>query len=142
MQKVILLSITLAFLIFVFWYRGPGYLRSAAQFKTFVAAKQPVFDEIAQWAANAKVVDNGFFVSIPKNEWPAPLKTMAYGNYKNPAYVSIRERPRAVWIEYGGGLGHWGMIMDLAKSGQLEEFKKDYLLRVNDRDIVWWELQP
>lgn len=123
--------------------RGPGYVGSAKQFREFVRS-EPQIRDLKNWLmiyqGSGKDVER--FKSVGREDWPAGLNDLRYKNH-NPAYLNVREQPKAAMLEYGGGFGHWGVIV-VADSKDLtpitSAFQKDYLLPVDPWMTVWYEL--
>ena len=125
----------------VYYLSEPGYRKDARVFAQYVRSNRHKYDAIKEWGTSLPINHTGAFQEVSHVQWSDTVKQLSYRNWRSPSYVLARGDPRTLVLVYGGGLGHWGLIIDMSGSGHLEEFAGDFLLKIDDIYTVWWDLQ-
>ncbi len=117
----------------------PGYVRRTEGFREKMRQKADIA-AIRAWAetyeppAGAQETLSGAAVFVPKSDIPACIADL------KPQQVRYSPEGQAVTLIYGGGFGHWGLVV--APEGTEPVAFGDYcVVFVEDGAWVWHEIQ-
>jgi hypothetical protein len=103
-------------------------------------AKRAVnYDEVLDWQKNTVVSGNDrvYFLAHPKksNEMPLALLPETLQRFTD-GVISYSPEDQVVWITWGGGFGHWGLVI-----GHNLQNNNDKRLKINEVAYLWGETQ-